>query len=67
MTLCHSDAEKHFKEQLKERKALELKYFRLRKTVRARWECELEELRKKEQMERWALDPLEVPSWYWNA
>jgi len=30
-------------------------------------EARFKEQLKKEQMERWALDPLEVPSWYWNA
>jgi len=67
-TRSHSDsgAEALFEKQLEERKAIELKYSRLKRAVRAKCRAELKDLQKKEEMERWVLDPLEIPeSFYW--
>jgi len=62
-----SETEVLFKKQLEERKAIELKYSRLRRAVRAKCKAELGDLQKEEEMERWALRPLEIPSFYWDV
>jgi len=62
MTRCHfSDAGVRFQQQLKDRQAIKLKYYRLRRAVRAGCKSELDELRKKEAQERWVLPRLKVP------
>jgi len=53
--------------QIKDRDAIKLKYFRLRKVVRAKREAELKELKHKEFLERWALPRLSIPAWYWDV
>jgi len=53
--------------QLAGRKSIKLKYYRLRKAVRAKRNAELKELEHKEFLERWALPRLSIPKWYWDV
>jgi len=66
---CHSDsdsAEAVLAQGIKDRESIKLKYFRLRKAVRAKREAELKELKHEEFLERFFLPPLEFPESRWN-
>jgi len=74
MTRCHFsdtearlDAEARLEQQIKDRQAIKLKYYRLRRVVRAGCKLELDDLRKEESQEMWSLPRLSIPEWYWNA